>query len=293
MDIIKLNEFNNYDGLNKFRYDSKLCFKDGSNMYTWFRYNKEKILSSNDLVCQKISKDYQEYKKISQINYDLLTKGSINITIAKKNKIIEFESYPSFEKFDPKKNILFKNGESMFDWFIENKNRILNSNDHNFSLISRQYYEYIKQVKTKQLLLERKYKTLFCSIKDLSKFEITSKLTFPDGMSVGIWFFNNENQIRIKKTILDIKIMEQYQVYLDSKILEKEFIDADLSKFDLDGCNRFSTGASMNFWWECMMEKILKLNDPISKKIQIQYKEYLYFKERQKKGYDGVTFIKK
>ena len=41
------------------------------------------------------------------------------------------------------------------------------------------------------------------------------------------------------------------------------------------------------------MEKILKLNDPISKKIQIQYKEYLYFKERQKKGYDGVTFIKK
>ena len=59
MDIIKLNEFNNYDDLNKFRYDSKLCFKDGSNMYTWFRYNKEKILSSNDLVCQKISKDYQ------------------------------------------------------------------------------------------------------------------------------------------------------------------------------------------------------------------------------------------
>ena len=147
MDIIKLNEFNNYDGLNKFRYDSKLCFKDGSNMYTWFRYNKEKILSSNDLVCQKISKDYKEYKKISQINYDLLTKGSINITIAKKNKIIEFESYPTFEKFDPKKNILFKNGESMFDWFIENKNRILNSNDHNFSLISRQYYKYIKQVK--------------------------------------------------------------------------------------------------------------------------------------------------
>ena len=295
MDRLKLIEFDSLNNLNKFSYDSNILFSDGMNMYNWFRYNKKEILISDDAICKKIKQDYDKFSKIKQEESILLTRNSINYTLLKKNMIMEFINYPSSDKFDIRKNILFKNGDKMAAWFIENQNRIFNSKDSEFLEIQNQYNKYISLQKSKKLLIEKKYKSLFYSIKDFKKFDITCDITFSDGSYVGVWFYNNINQIKNSKSALDEAIMKQYKTYLNSKTIEKEFIDADISKFDFDSCARFSTGASMSFWWECMMDKILKLNDPLSKEIQNQYKKYLQLKkqEEENKKFEGVTFIKK
>lgn len=292
MDNLKLIEFNNLNKLDKFSCAAKIRFKDGTFMYSWFRCNKKEILSRNDEICKKILNDYKEFTKIRQKECD---RGSINYTMLKKNMLLEFIAYPTSDKFDYEKNVLFKNGEKMASWFINNQKRIFGSRKPEFLEIINQYNKYITQKRTQKILIEKKYRSIFYSIKDFKKFDITSDITFPDGSKVGIWFFNNANQIKISNSILDKEIMKQYKTYLNSKILEKEFIDADLSKFDYNGCARFSSGASMNFWWECMMDKILKLYDPISKEIQMQYKKYLDLKkiEKENKKLDGVVFIKK
>ena len=295
MDRLKLIEFDSLNNLNKFSYDSNILFSDGMNMYNWFRCNKKEILISDDAICKKIKQDYDKFSKIKQEEFILLTRNSINYTLLKKNMITEFINYPSPDKFDIKKDILFTNGDKMADWFVSNQKRIFNSKDPEFIEIINQYKKYTSLKKSKKLLIEKKYKSLFYSIKDFKKFDITCNITFPDGNNVGVWFYNNVSEIKNSKSALDKEIMKQYKTYLKSKIIEKEFIDADLSKFDYDGCVRFSSGASMSFWWECMIDKILKLNDPLSREIQKQYKRYLQLKkqEEENKKFEGVTFIKK
>lgn len=189
MDRLKLIEFDSLNNLNKFSYDSNILFSDGMNMYNWFRCNKKEILISDDAICKKIKQDYDKFSKAKQEEFILLTRNSINYTLLKKNMITEFINYPSPDKFDIKKDILFTNGDKMADWFVSNQKRIFNSKDPEFIEIINQYKKYTSLKKSKKLLIEKKYKSLFYSIKDFKKFDITCNITFPDDNNVGVWFY--------------------------------------------------------------------------------------------------------
>lgn len=218
---------------------------------------------------------YMEKKEEKNSNNTGIKKNGVSITEINKLMLKEFLECPDLNKFDPRSRVYFKNGICMGYWFGININRILALKRPECEEIKKQYEKKRRMDKSKRLLYLRKYKYMFFIMKNMDKFNRESNLTFPDGTFVGEWFDDNKNDILSSEDLIDLNIKKQYNEYLAFEDLKKEFLKGDIEKFNVGGYVRFSTGAIMNFWWECYMDKILLSNDDVSEEIKKQYEAYL------------------
>lgn len=155
----------------------------------------------------------------------------------------------------------------------------------------------------------------FSEIEDLDKFSRNSNIRFPNYSKVSNWFYNNIKIILSADDYFSKIIKEQYRVYLKNTILCKNFIEEDIDfiwKFDLKDfkfyakliyfsrikdLNKFNSNYSGKFyddklvkvWLYANLNKILKLDDEYSLKVQKQYKYYIeniYVSNFDKKIYE-------
>lgn len=284
----KLKEFYECNIKNKFSTKTNAKFKDGTNMGYWFnkKENKEIINSSDEQMCIEIKNAHalylEELKNDSQ-NREISYKYYVEIRNT-KNK--EFLECTDFEKFNIDSKISFSNGMIMSKWFLENKTYILSSKNELCIEITKQYQEYLSNIKKAQerkiKLIYEKNKHLFYREKDINKFDDTSKLKFPDGIFMGEWFMTYKDFIMSSDDPFEKAIKAKYKLFLSMRSLKRKFLEEEnFEKFDIYGCVRFETGALMNTYWEIYQNEILNSNCSIDILIKKQYEEYLSIQNQE------------
>lgn len=277
----KAEEFLNIEDTSKFFYDT-LKFSDGKATSYWFRRNRKIIETSDSLVCKKIMEQYDDYLKMVRSN-EVKMCGEFS-----KSLLVEFANIKDLNKFDPRCEIMLSNGMTCGNLFCKYRKNILTLSDK-FSLgIDEQYKRYLLQKKQNELKKQMRYKHEFYFERDLNKFCSYSKLFFSDKHKMMYdWFNENKNRIieisqRCKAEgnaeCIEAKIIKQYQQYLSFYELKQDFLrESGYAKFFDAGDEivRFSSGASMNMWWEDSCELILASNCPIDVAIHEQYNNYV------------------
>lgn len=214
---------------------------------------------------------------------------TITVTITNNLRYKEFLECPNLDKFNPRSNVLFEDGTPMGYWFGMNLRKISESKNPFCIEIIKQYNERNKKNQLKNSFYLRKYKYIFLIMDGMDKFSFNSNLRFPDGTFVNEWFLQNKDDILSSDNDIDIIIKKQYFDHLGFENLKAEFLRGDVSKFCPDECVRFSTGAIMNFWWDCFKDKILSSTDIKSLKIKEQYESYLSIANNDNKSKEVLT----
>lgn len=198
-------EFSMINSSKKFDKDSNILLSDGKKAYDWFIENIKIVLYSKDEVYLIIQKQYSDMKKNKKR------------VIEQKDKHF-FCAETKLHKFNELSNIILPSNKTSGKWFLENKEKILNSNNPVDLEISKQYDKY---------KLNYKLKYEFYLKKDLSKFNLSSNERFQSGALMCDWFDLMKDEILTSEFALDILIQKQYDSYLDSiksKTLKKKFM---------------------------------------------------------------------
>ncbi len=218
-------------------------------------------------------------------------KSSIHFIKTVSNMANEFASCSDFNKFDPRSNVRFKNGDLMGVWFANNMQKIFSYKGEVSAIIKNQYLDYKrcsdykKEDSSHEVLQRRRYFYLFLKTNNINKFNFYSGVTFPDGSLTGVWFYCNKDKILSSDDdAVCCVIKKQYFNYLQFADLKLQFLHAPKEKFCFDGCVRFKTGAIMNFWWETYKDDILSSKDEVSIKIKAQFESFNNIYDNENKG---------
>lgn len=193
-----LIEFDAQQGLDKFKKDSDVNFKNGTHMPTWFYENYRRIVSVPYKECKSILLQYEKFKRIEKQKQKLYE--------AKTR--LEFLAEKNIDKFDPTCNIYFEDGKNMGKWFVDTKSKILTSTAKVDLDIKDQFEKFI----TYDLL---RYE-FFC-VEDINKFNEDSSYRFSTKAIMYFWWEANKERILSTKTKANNSIKKQYEKYEASK----------------------------------------------------------------------------
>ncbi len=243
---MKLEEFANNSDLNKFNFTKRkeIRFSDNGEMPVWWSTNKRRILGLGNELSQVIKKQYEEYKILIKRNdYDI--------------RLNEFIEIDDLEKFNyTNKEIRFKDGSFVNQWFHANKKKALNN-----SIIKKQYELYQKSIKERKDDKFASRLTEFHDLDNIDKFDSNKDtIRFKDGVVMGSWFVANFDRIFSQDTQEVKDIIVDYLLYkeihgLSNKVSYKKrlndfYKDKHENKYNLKGKQRmFSDGARKGDWF--------------------------------------------
>ncbi len=201
----KLIEFVNEKDLYKFDGNSRhIFFSDGKVMSTWFNNFKDRIMDKSNVYYDELLKQYNEYK----------SRHGISNKVSFEDRLDEFFEADKL-KYNANSNILFKDGASMYNWFMNHKQQIFDFNDERCTMIKKEYYTYKKNKPHIKVPFEIRL-VEFEKDNDLNKFKRSHKATFVDGVSKSYWFQRNHELIRLlKDDELCISVLSQFERYLN------------------------------------------------------------------------------
>lgn len=271
----KLKEFSEETNEDKFLYNSNLKFEDDTIMFSWFRANYKKILEDDSKYAKDILEQYKKHKETY-----------VKITPYFLKKMEEFSKINDIKKYSEKnRDIWFKDGTSANIWFSMNKKR-LETLDNEFA---------IKIIDDFKKIRNKKYQ--FFVETNMSKFD-SDDILFADKTKMKNWFICHKEEILSSDDEISLGIKKQYEEYVeskkdsrrkkyDSKYQERLRVfseEEDLLKFNQLHKDRFKfeSGFGMAAWFSHNKEKILSSNDPLSLKIQSDYKKYLSMHKRKR-----------
>lgn len=260
----KLRDFIELDDLNKFNKESKIRFNKNISAPKWYYKNINKI---HECSCTG---------KIIESQYKKYNEG------LKK----EFISIKSSTKYKENK-MKFNNGQSVYNWFIDNKNEILNKDDELNILIRNQYNLYLLNEEKKRKAKEKESETKvtiydkrleeFVNDENLNKFNRRGNVLFKDGASKGLWFMTHKENVLNGTSEYDIKVQEQYKKYKKIDIKEEFIKIADESKFDLNCTDiKLSNGVIASVWFNENKNSLFESRTKENLEIKRQYDEYRF-----------------
>ncbi len=272
VDYNKLNQFVGIKSLSKYGKFGGHTFDDGTLVCAWFKKNKDEIFSSDNGMCRKVKKEYEEFidNRKNKTTFN-------NMYISDKNILAEeFYLCKSDDKFKDGSKLCFEKGINMNEWFTKNKRYILESRSKVCIEIINQYKAYLQNLRQQKIINNHRYKMHFHKEFDLKKFHYSYKLKFDDGTLMSLWFYSNKEKLRSSDSPIDIEIWQQYMTYCDLRKLKEEFMNSeDFSKFDPESDLKFTTGALMYDWWLSNQDDIFDYKTEENRYIIRQYNEYL------------------
>ena len=292
----KKKEFLEEKNNQKFKLYSNVKFKSGNYMGIWFNRYKKELKSSDDELSKLILEQYERFIE----NQKKCAEKTDN------DKLNEFSKEKDLRKFSHGCKIKFSDGTYMGDWFILNKENIMNANDAVSKIICLQYEKFNLQKKYPEQKKIKKIKE-FAEENDLKKFNTHSELKFKDGTHMGNWFNGHRKELLRMDDDLIGTIFKQYEAYKETMIeeinesririfnqkLEEFSLESNLNKFKYCSNVKFSDGSYMVNWFIYNKERILNSNDELSLKIQEEYYSYKSLKEEVKKFYSDDSLNNK
>lgn len=212
----RVEEFISIKNSEKFNINkTDLRFIDGVIVSYWFQVNKNKILNSNDTLCNVIKQEYEQFLNTRNENHEKWFNDYVQ----------EFEKEENVYKFDSNnKEIKFSNGVVMSSWFFNNKKSLLNSNS-GYTAIKKQYDEYKKTCGKKNMPFELRL-VEFEKEENMLKFKTSGNVKFKDGCKMDIWFKNNVRKIiKMSNDAYCISILLQYERYVNEYKPVKKYTD--------------------------------------------------------------------
>ena len=268
-----IGEFILMDNKIKFKRKYICYFSNGSSANGWFKKHQDEILTSLDERCETVRKQYQEYKDRQdrqRLNYSI---GYHIMLFSGTSALKEFAQIDDNSKYEPCCNICLSNGVNAYDFFLEKIEKIMSYDDPLYKSIREDYLLYKSK---KQKLNYKKTLLAFYKQSGYGKFDKESNVKLSNGVDAGIWFDEFKYFILDNKGPIEVKIIEQYELFLIHYDLAKEFLEKeDLRKFDFDSNVRFISHALMNLWWEDNEKKIKYSDLNIDELIIEQYEQYI------------------
>lgn len=270
---------------------NKNKFHKGNKMGSWFHKNIDIIKEMNNQTAKNVILEYN----MSSFNLEQ------DISIIDSNKTVFEEKLREFfeEKDEYKfmlfsKAPLFKDKTHMGIWFVDNKHIILTSHNYYCEEIKKQYQNYLEREKC--MTANEKYENRlveFCKEEDYNKFKADGKITFADGFSMYIWYFENKEKIDSNNDKICEMIKQQFEHYMKIKDTNRASLKKDLyrrrlllfmqeedyGKFKRSSFCQFKDGVNMSDWFVIHKNEILNSNDEVSNKIKVQYEEYLKLRD--------------
>ena len=180
--------------------------------YDWFNANINRIMRSTYDICNLIKKDYLRYKVDER-------KAKL---IEERKKVYEFFCEKNNNKFQVNSNLKFKDGTLMYKWFLNNIDKIINSNELIYNKIYNQYELY---------LFYLELKNEFYNHPNLEKYDENSNVRFKSGALMCFFFEQYFNDILNSNTKIDKLIIDDYKKYIMIKDLYYDEEDLVLKKY--------------------------------------------------------------
>lgn len=219
-----------------------------------------------------------------------------------EEKLEEFLNIGTYNKFKKDAKIQFKDGSYTDNWFINNRDVILNSDEGTCNLIKKQFYEYKKNslsvikkesdLSYKAMLAMIKKAEEFLNCDNLDKFNYNSSVTFKNGDKMYLWYLDNIITINTSQKEVFQKIRKQLEkrneLNKKRKILEYNkrrlyfYKENSLEKFNPKSSIVFKDGYRMGLWYKENRENISISNNPVDELIEEQknlYYEYEWLKK--------------
>ncbi len=215
----KIDKFNDYCTLfynikdyKKYEENSNITLVNDLLAYDWFNYYKTRISLSTLDICKLIMKDYNNYKKY---------KGKQK-QVEKQRKVQEFYLQSGYDKFNKNSKLKFKDGQLMTEWFYDNFDYILSSDNVIATFIKKQYDMFLCICLLKKEFIDNP---------NLEKFDEFSNVRFNSGALMSDFFYSNFKQISNSNDRLDCIIMSEYNKYIMIKDLYYDEEDLVIKKY--------------------------------------------------------------
>ena len=163
------NLFYNIKDDGKYREDSGIKLIGDQLAYDWFNAYLNRIMGSTLEICKLIIRDYRKY---------IINEKKAKL-IDERKKLHEFFCERNYEKFEINSNIKFKDGTLMYKWFLNNKDKIINSNELICIEIHSQYENYLSYLGLKDE---------FYKHTNLEKYDEDSNIRFRSGALMNDFF---------------------------------------------------------------------------------------------------------